>query len=491
MSVAPKQTEAQTCTAPCYAQTAAELAAGVTPTNFKYPVGNILRYGADPTGVADSSTAVQSALNVAIATNGVMFVPPGKYKCLSAISATMPSATASVSIFGSGAEGTQLIWPTGGGLAINYIGPFNSSHVRDIAFLCGVAGTDTQRGLVLNQTGTIANPALTALSDVTNCVFRGSDGYGQAFYWQSALYIQSVSNVNIANCSYCGANTPTTAGIGVALIGTPTTIGVIYNLLGCTFTDLALGLDYLSNIQGVTVSQSNFTGPLTGIQVLSPATNCNELVVSGSQFACDGPGILTQAFIPNVLISGNTFFVGVTASDTGIELGNAGNFAITGNIFGAPNATFITSNRGVSIDSTNASLPGVISGNVFQTMSVGINLGASSSFVSVQGNTFIGGIININNLGTNNYVQGNPGHNPVGILGPGTVGASPATIANGASPATYYFSQSATFTATVKLGATVIGTMTSDNVVVWNAGPNESAVVTWEATAPTFIESVH
>lgn len=48
-----------------YPQTAAETAAGVTPTNFAYPELNILRYGADPTATNDSATAINNALSVA------------------------------------------------------------------------------------------------------------------------------------------------------------------------------------------------------------------------------------------------------------------------------------------------------------------------------------------------------------------------------------------------------------------------------------------
>ncbi|MFZ1099766.1 MAG: hypothetical protein WAN26_10245, partial [Steroidobacteraceae bacterium] len=33
----PKSATAQTCTAPCYAQTAAEITAGITPVNTSYP----------------------------------------------------------------------------------------------------------------------------------------------------------------------------------------------------------------------------------------------------------------------------------------------------------------------------------------------------------------------------------------------------------------------------------------------------------------------
>lgn len=47
-----------------YPKTAAENSAGAVITNFTYPQGNVLRYGADPTGVADSSHAFATAFAV-------------------------------------------------------------------------------------------------------------------------------------------------------------------------------------------------------------------------------------------------------------------------------------------------------------------------------------------------------------------------------------------------------------------------------------------
>lgn len=44
-----------------YARTASEIAAGVTPIDFSYLPGDVRRYGADPTGAGDSSTAIASA----------------------------------------------------------------------------------------------------------------------------------------------------------------------------------------------------------------------------------------------------------------------------------------------------------------------------------------------------------------------------------------------------------------------------------------------
>lgn len=45
-----------------YPRTAAELSAGVTPSNYAYPPGHFQRYGADPTGTNDSTTAINNAI---------------------------------------------------------------------------------------------------------------------------------------------------------------------------------------------------------------------------------------------------------------------------------------------------------------------------------------------------------------------------------------------------------------------------------------------
>lgn len=61
-------------------QTAAEIAANVTPVNFGYAPGNVLRYGADPSGSRDSTAAINQAIAVANAQGGgVVLYPPGRY----------------------------------------------------------------------------------------------------------------------------------------------------------------------------------------------------------------------------------------------------------------------------------------------------------------------------------------------------------------------------------------------------------------------------
>lgn len=64
---------------PYYKITAAEIAAGVTPTNYLYPEFDIRRYGALSNGVADDTAAVEDAIAVAVQTGGhvSVFFPEG------------------------------------------------------------------------------------------------------------------------------------------------------------------------------------------------------------------------------------------------------------------------------------------------------------------------------------------------------------------------------------------------------------------------------
>lgn len=83
-----KAAQSQSCTAPCYPQTAAEAAASVTPTNLSYMPGNVRRYGAVATGSSssDDQPAIQSAHDQARQVGGVRpYLPSGRYRITSTI----------------------------------------------------------------------------------------------------------------------------------------------------------------------------------------------------------------------------------------------------------------------------------------------------------------------------------------------------------------------------------------------------------------------
>jgi hypothetical protein len=81
-------------------RTAAEIAAGVTPTNYAYAPGDVRRYGADPTGTSASDTALSNAIAVCGTAGGTIRAPAGTYKFASAINLNQKT---SIVIQGDGA----------------------------------------------------------------------------------------------------------------------------------------------------------------------------------------------------------------------------------------------------------------------------------------------------------------------------------------------------------------------------------------------------
>jgi len=93
-SAPPAVTQAHsTCAQPCYPPTPAEGVNSIPPADLSFPPGNVLRWGADPTGAVDSTAAIQRALNVAWASGNygspwtgkggatpVILFPPGRYR---------------------------------------------------------------------------------------------------------------------------------------------------------------------------------------------------------------------------------------------------------------------------------------------------------------------------------------------------------------------------------------------------------------------------
>lgn len=67
-------------------KTSAEIAAGVTPTDYSLPPGTVTRYGTNTTpGTTDMTLAIQAAIDVQAAGGTVPFAPAGTYKCTSTI----------------------------------------------------------------------------------------------------------------------------------------------------------------------------------------------------------------------------------------------------------------------------------------------------------------------------------------------------------------------------------------------------------------------
>lgn len=98
-----------------YPQTATELAISITPTNYAFPADPYVdprRYGADPTGVADSTVQMQIALTVATQAKGCVWIGNACTYLVGPVSATL-STGQSIRILGSSTRGSRLLAKTG------------------------------------------------------------------------------------------------------------------------------------------------------------------------------------------------------------------------------------------------------------------------------------------------------------------------------------------------------------------------------------------
>jgi Pectate lyase superfamily protein len=150
------------CNAPCYAVTASEIANGVTPVNLAYQQGDVRRYGADPSGAADSTTAIQNALNV----GGDVYLPVGTYQ----ISSSLTNSVSGRRIYGAGAS-ASILMPVGAIVTLINSAPLSIVLMDNFGISGGSATLD----------------GITQASGTTMCASRFQDLTvtvgGRAFYF--------------------------------------------------------------------------------------------------------------------------------------------------------------------------------------------------------------------------------------------------------------------------------------------------------------------
>lgn len=382
-----------------------QLATTAFVANHLAPCPSILDHGGDNTGTNDNTTAYANTIAASPSGQACVYFPAGTYAFASQAVYTLPSTTADITIIGAGSENTKLVWGSGQGLKINLVSPYNSVHIRDMAFLTGTTATGT--ALYLNQTAaSILNPANTAVSDITNVTIRGSDTYAGTNYWQSGIVASGASNINFTGLNLVGSSAG--LGTGVNVFGTSTVIPVQFNFQMCFFYNLAYGIIYGNYVQGVTVNQSNFVnnvGAAYGIYVPAGETNLAQLTVTASQFSVKSIAINALTNAPPTMLASNMFIV--NDNGFGVQMASAGLYSIIGNSFFPENMSPV-STTGVDIVSSTA--PGVISGNTFYKMSGNaVFLAAGSSAVNVQSNGYLTNGSNVTNNGTGNTVgNGSP-----------------------------------------------------------------------------------
>jgi hypothetical protein len=373
---------------------------------------NISAFGGS-TSSSDNSAAFAAALSASPANNQCVKFGPGNWDFGANVAYTFPSATgASITIEGAGSGVTNLIWPAGGGLTINYYGTSDSANVKNLTIETGAVNTGT--ALFLNQAASVSNESNSALNSIKNVTIQGSDQFsGGTEYWATQVN-SSVSNVNFIDDHFMA---PGGDGNEVVLAGTSTQVPVIFNFVSDYFQGGSAQLTYGDNVQGVQIADTNFIDGSYAIFAPSAATGLDELTVTGSQFNAINSNIYEQGSISNTSVVGNLFYV--QNSNYGIDLAASNLFSIIGNEF-APAGTGASS-IGINIGASTTA-GGTITGNVFYTMgTAAVTLGSSSQNVTVNSNAYYGNGVNVNDAGAKNLAASsaaNPGYeySSAGIL---------------------------------------------------------------------------
>ena len=187
-----------------YPRTTAEIAAGVTPTNYAYPPGDVRRYGADPTGVADSTEAFTNALAyvAALTANGagglgVIDVPEGLF---SITTLTIPEDNF-IGIRGAGMYNTLLQLSTASTTGLT----LKSRATYENFMVIGLGDTEGQTGISLSASHvTIRNVKVRDCETgwlLEDC-FVGRFYEAGAQYCENGIVFNSPSDIGFGSGTY-------------------------------------------------------------------------------------------------------------------------------------------------------------------------------------------------------------------------------------------------------------------------------------------------
>ena len=294
---------------------------------------NIVNFGADPTGSADSTTFIQTAIDTALSTGVPVYIPSGTFKTTASLTINLTSG--SFKIFGDG--GTSIIAPTSFGTPVLTIQPndnyqIDSFVIQDFSITAGSI-TSGQHGIYSSYSAAGHTGVQIRNVQVNNC--------DVGFYLVDNSYC-TFQNISAAN-----------GNVGMYLTSVSPYIGGYNNTFdGCWFT---------YNQVGIIVASTETFGPQS-VRFINPSTNNNAI----SNFYIENSlNVNIESWSPGPNTSSTPTYTFVGYSET-ITVPNSLFCASTGSL---------VSIRNLSIDETTESF-------IVQTNStVSIDMGTSGVFI--------------------------------------------------------------------------------------------------------------
>lgn len=392
---------------PTYPRSAAEIAASVTPTNYTYPWGNVLRFGADPTGSTDSTTAVTHAHAV----GGVVYYPAGNYSVTSGIS--IPCG----GIIGDG-PGQTIITSTSTSTANIYnFSCVNSGLFENFAF----TSSTMTGGYVL----TITSPSgENTYTKVENIYVNGTPN-GLSFI-AASHWVVDQSNFNNVTGDMITVNNTNIADSGDS--------SITNNLFNNTsVSGTSNGIHQLES-GGLKIIANKFNGPNIGYFLDLGASSTGVLNIVGNSFENIGTEAILlnrssgSALFRNATITANEFLV-----PSGLALvSNPSSAFLYGLVFDS-NTIQVTASSNSAVF-LNYVQTGSITGNNLYNSGAGTTTGiqflGNNSGVIVTGNNISGfstayNPATINSIAVENLTaNGAPNQYPLNVNGSSTTGQS-------------------------------------------------------------------
>ncbi len=298
-AVAPSAAQAQTCTSPCYPQTAVELAAGITPTNTSYLPGDIRRYGALVDGSTDDAAANQKALK--LSATYPMTVPGGT----SIVGTTLTAPSGSRIVMDATAvlkAKSTLVGP------VLYLNTIDNSQIRGGKIDGSDAGMGTY-GLYIYQSTNVA------VNDLWVTAAKGN-----------GVEVDGTSGTHCTDISLSDCRLEANFGSGITFTYTDD-----FRMEDCYLKGNSIGMESGACTRVAIVGCQAFSNTNDGIAV---GDSCAFVTISGCTSAYNGAEGINIDGCTNSTISGNTSYqnlIGISCWNRSPGNSNAGHNAITGN----------------------------------------------------------------------------------------------------------------------------------------------------------------
>lgn len=337
-------------------RTAAEIAAGVTPINTAYAPGDVRRYGADPSGVADSTSAIQAALDGAMDSGGTINLVEGVYRIEGTVT-TGPLDNKRTTIVGYGATLKQ------------YDSSVNTVNIRNSRVQ--IVGVKFETDSSVTPSAGVSAIDILDVSDVsvTDCVFYQLATNGITV---RSDVTQDCTDVSIKGCHFTeceGTSIVVNSEDNATYVRRVSIVNNTFNASNDPISNQTRAIHLSSNATDVTISAN----VCSGVGASDYSTGWRDCFMVGHSSASQRPERIT--------ITGNEI---TGMGDDGVGISGAVDVSVTGNII---HGSILTSGVYVPGDGTWSNDNVTISGNtIFNHALAGIFLKDTLSY-SITGNT--------------------------------------------------------------------------------------------------------